>query len=410
MMIDKLRKKLIISTIAALLVIFVVMIWAMNAISFYSTQRQVSHSLEVLAGNQTEGGSTQRIRDNLPDVTASTLYRVSNYCIIRLTRTGEIYEWKSENGDLYNDAVVEDLLQEIKDSGEAQGQIGSHMFRVEKADRGDKIVVIDIRSELESARNLLRITIIVGTLFWAILSCLSTVLICRVLRPVSEAFQKQQQFVWDASHELKTPLAVISANAQVLALEIGENESLQYILDEVGRTNTLVQNLLSLARMDANRTKGEIREFDLGKTLLQTVLPMESLIFEQGKVLNLQISECIFYTGNEGLLQELAVILLSNAMKYSEPGSEITISLRAKGSHRVLRVHNTGSYIDPETQQHIFERFYRGDSSHNRDAGGTGLGLAIAKSIVEHHRGAIRVESDPQSGTAFIVTLTDITN
>ncbi len=410
MMIDKLRKKLIISTIAALLVIFVVMIWAMNAISFYSTQRQVSHSLEVLAGSQTESGSTQRIRDNLPDVTASTLYRVSNYCIIRLIRTGEIYEWKSENGDLYNDAVVENLLQEIKDSGETQGKIGSHMFRVEKADRGDKIVVIDIRSEQESARNLLRITIIVGTLFWAILSCLSAVLICRVLRPVSEAFQKQQQFVWDASHELKTPLAVISANAQVLALEIGENESLQYILDEVGRTNTLVQNLLSLARMDADRTKGEIREFDLGKTLLQTILPMESLIFEQGKVLNLQISEGIFYTGNEGLLQELAVILLSNAMKYSEPGSEITVSLRAKGSHRVLRVHNTGSYIDPETRQHIFERFYRGDSSRNRDAGGTGLGLAIAWSIVEHHRGNIRVESDPQSGTAFIVTLTDITN
>lgn len=410
MMIDKLRRKLIISTIAALLVIFVVMIWAMNAISFYSTQRQVSHSLEVLARNQTEGGSIQRIRDNLPDVTASSLYRVSNYCIIRLTRNGELYEWKSENGDLYNDAVVEDLLQAIKDSGEAQGQIGSHMFRVEKADRGDKIVVIDIRSEQESARNLLRITILVGTLFWAILSCLSAVLICHLLRPVSEAFQKQQQFVWDASHELKTPLAVISANAQVLALEIGENESLQYILDEVGRTSTLVQNLLSLARMDANRTKGEIREFDLGKTLLQTVLPMESLIFEQGKVLNLQISEGIFYTGNEGLLQELAVILLSNAIQYSEPGSCITVSLRAKGSHRVLRVHNTGSYIDPETRQHIFERFYRGDSSHNRDAGGTGLGLAIAKSIVEHHRGTIRVESDPQSGTAFIVTLTDLSN
>lgn len=410
MMIDKLRKKLITSTIAALLIIFVVMIWAMNAISFYSILRQVSQSLEILAGNQTEGGSTQRIRDNLPDVTASTLYRVSNYCIIRLTRTGEIYEWKSENGDLYNDTVVENLLQKIKDSGETQGQIGSHMFRLEKADHGDKIVVIDIHSEQESARNLLRTTIIVGTLFWMILSGLSAVLICRVLRPVSEAFQKQQQFIWDASHELKTPLAVISANAQVLVMEIGENESLQYILDEVGRTNTLVQNLLSLAQMDANRTKGEIREFDLGQTLLQAILPMESLVFEQGKELNLQISKGIFYTGNEALLQELVDILLSNAMKYSEPGSCITVSLRAKGSHRVLRVHNTGSYIAPETRLHIFERFYRGDSSHNRDAGGTGLGLAIAWSIVEHHRGNIRVESDPQSGTAFIVTLTDITN
>lgn len=260
MMISGLRKKLIVSTISALLIIFAVMIGVINAVSFHTTQRQVSQSLEVLAGSQTESGSSQRLRDNLPDVTASSLYRVSNYCIIRLTRDGELHEWKSENLELYNDAVAEKLLQDIKATGKEQGRIDSKMFRMEKADRGDKIAVIDISAELEYASNLLRITAIVGFLFWAILSILAVVLICRVLRPVSEAFLKQQQFVWDASHELKTPLAVISANAQVLALEIGYNESLNYILDEVGRTNTLVQNLLSLARMDARRTKGEIRE------------------------------------------------------------------------------------------------------------------------------------------------------
>ena len=224
---------------------------------------------------------------------------------------------------------------------------------------------------------------------------------------MDEAFSKQQQFIWDASHELKTPLAVISANAQALAREVGESESLHYILGEVDRTNALVRNLLELARMDAGRPKGEMQTCDLGKALLQAVLPMESLSFEQGKTMKLEVPEGVFYTGNPGLLQELAVILLSNAISYSDAGSEITLSLRARGTQRVLTVHNTGSWIDPEARKHIFERFYRGDTSHNREDGGTGLGLAIAKSIVELHRGTIRVESSPETGTAFLVTLTE---
>lgn len=410
MMVQKLQKKLIITVVSSLAVIFIVMIALINAVSFYSTQSQVSQSLEVLVGSQTEGGTTQRVRENLPDVTASSLYRVSNYCIIRLTRDGSLYEWKSENKQLYNDSTVQQILEEIHAQGSNQGRVETRMFRIARADKGDRIAVIDISAELANASSLLRITVIVGFLFWGILSVLASLLICRLLQPVSEAFAKQQQFVWDASHELKTPLAVISANAQVLSREIGQNENLGYILDEVNRTNTLVQNLLSLARMDLSRVKGDVREFDLGKLLLRTVLPMESLIFEQGKAFTIQVSEGIYYTGNETLIQELAVILLSNAMQYSETGSEITITLRAKGSHRVLTVHNTGSYIEPEVRQHLFERFYRGEASHNRETGGSGLGLAIAKSIVDFHHGTIRVESSRDNGTAFIVTLTDHTN
>lgn len=405
MMFTKLQRNLIIASTVALLLIFVVMIGAINAVSFYTTQRQVSQSLEILAGNQMADGDFLRIRENLPNVTASSLYQISDYCIIRLTRSGALYEWKSENRQLYDDGVVEQLLQEIKDTEKRQGRIGSKVFRIEAGERGDRIAVIDIQAELNHASNLLKITIMVGALFWCILSVLASALILRLMRPVSEAFSKQQKFVWDASHELKTPLAVISANAQVLAIEIGRNENLDYILQEIARTNTLVQNLLSLARMDANRTQGDTQRFDLGKTLLQAMLPMESLVFEQGKTLHLQVPDGIAYTGNPELLKELAVILLSNAIQYSGSGSEITVSLCEQGIHPVLTVHNTGSYIDEETQKHIFERFYRGETSHNRDTGGTGLGLAIAKSIVEYHRGHICVKSAPHSGTTFFVNL-----
>lgn len=406
MMIAKLRRKLTLASTSSLLAIFLVMIGLINAVSFYSSQYRVAQSLEALSGSQSNG-DIARVRENLPEVTASSLYQVSNYCIIRLTRTGELYKWKSENPQLYTEETVAQLLRQIQDTGKRQGRVGSKMFRIEKAQRGDRIAVIDIQSELTYAGSLLKITLAVGLGFWAILSILAAVLIRRMLRPAQEAFSKQQQFVWDASHELKTPLAVISANAQALAREVGPSESLDYILSEVDRTNGLVQNLLELARMDAGRPKGEMQSFDLSKALLQAALPMESLAFEQGKTMKLAVPEGISYTGNAGLLQELAVILLSNAIAYSDPGSEITLTLRAKGTQRILTVHNTGSWIAPETQKHIFERFYRGDTSHNREDGGTGLGLAIAKSIAELHRGTIRVESSPETGTAFLVTLTE---
>ena len=404
MMISKLHRRLTAATVAFLFVVFVVMIGLMNAVSFYSSQYRVSQSLEALSGSQSSG-DTARVRENLPDVTASSLDQMQGYCIIRLTRSGELYEWKSENPQLYTEETVTQLLRQIQDTGKKQGRIGSKMFRIEEANRGDRIAIIDMQSELAYAASLLKITSVVGLGFWLLLSVLAELLIRRMLHPVEEAFAKQQQFVWDASHELKTPLAVISANAQALALEIGSSESLDYILDEIDRTGTLVQNLLDLARMDGGRPKGEIREFDLSQAILQAALPMESLAFERGKTMKLEVPEGISYTGNPGLLQQLAVILLSNAIAYCDPGSEITLSLRARGTQRVLTVHNTGSWISPETQKHIFERFYRGQTAHNREDGGTGLGLAIAKSIVQFHRGTIQVESDPQEGTAFIVTL-----
>lgn len=404
MMISKLHRRLTAATVAFLFVVFVVMIGLMNAVSFYSSQYRVSQSLEALSGSQSSG-DTARVRENLPDVTASSLYQMQGYCIIRLTRSGELYEWKSENPQLYTEETVTQLLRQIQDTGKKQGRIGSKMFRIEEANRGDRIAIIDMQSELAYAASLLKITSVVGLGFWILLSVLAELLIRRMLHPVEEAFAKQQQFVWDASHELKTPLAVISANAQALALEIGSSESLDYILDEIDRTGTLVQNLLNLARMDGGRPKGEIREFDLSQAILQAALPMESLAFERGKTMKLEVPEGISYTGNPGLLQQLAVILLSNAIAYCDPGSEITLSLRVRGTQRVLTVHNTGSWISPETQKHIFERFYRGQTAHNREDGGTGLGLAIAKSIVQFHRGTIQVESDPQEGTAFIVTL-----
>lgn len=409
-MISGLQKKLTLAAVCALILIFTLTVGAINAASALSLRTQIEQSLEMLMGSSAaqaeqtdDSASARRERSGLPAVRASALSRVTEYCVIRLTKTGELYEWKTVSADLYDEALVVSLTEEIRTSGRSAGRVGAQAYRMEPRKYGALIVVMDISPEIGYLRTLLRVTVIAGAASCALLSALAALLLRRALRPVQEAFDKQRQFVWDASHELKNPLAVLSVNAQVLEKELGQNEYFGYIRAEVGHMNDLVQSLLTLARLDAGRQAAPMERFDLGEALLALALPMEGLAFETGKTLQTNVPEGIFCTGNRQMLTQLVSILLSNALKYSETGGTITLSLETSGRQRLVRVHNTGSYIAPEEQKKIFDRFYRAENAANAE--GSGIGLAIAKSIAQLHHGTILVDSRPQSGTCFTLVL-----
>ena len=408
-MIAMLRRKITAAAICALLLIFAAVVASINVAYRQTLRSQISQSLQILTGDSAQSAPSQpRTRSGLPAVRASSLSRVTDYCVIRLDREGAVHEWKSENAEAYTNETVSALVNAIQSSGREEGFAGTQAYRMEARSYGSIIVAMDVSVEIAYARILLRITLIVGAAACALLSLLAFLLIRHTLLPVQEAVTKQQQFIWDASHELKTPLAAIAANAQALEKDLGGNVYFGYILSKIRSMNDLVQNLLVLARMDAGRQQVAFERFDLGAALLETALPMESLAFEMGKTLETNVSEGIFYHGNQALVQQLAGILLTNALQYSEPSGKVTLSLAAHGRRRMIRVHNTGSYIPPEERTKIFDRFYRADASHCRSDGGSGIGLAIAQSIAKLHRGALLVESDRQTGTAFTAILEDV--
>ena len=326
---------------------------------------------------------------------------LSTFYCVHLDKDDTILRWTCDREDLYTDEQVAELTRTVVAGDKDFGRIGSQFFRWKEMDTGSLLVVLDARMELSRTHALLRTTVLTGLLAYLVLGSTAALLIRRMTRPVQDAFDKQKQFVWDASHELKTPLAVISANAEVLAGEIGENEWLQYIQSEVKRTDRLVQNLLTLARMDKGTVEAVFRPFDLSQAVLQVALPFESTVFEAGKIMELDVPDGITVKGDEEMIQQLVIILLSNAVKYSDDGGTITVSLDAKGP--VLKVHNTGPAIDPEALPHVFDRFFRADASHNRETPGNGLGLAIAMNIVRAHKGRIIAESSPEAGTTFTV-------
>ena len=230
-----------------------------------------------------------------------------------------------------------------------------------------------------------------------------------LVRPVEESWKRQRQFVADASHELKTPLTVLLADADILLSHPDETiESrrrwVEHLRDEGLRMKGLVEDLLFLARGDAaGQTRPQGRA-DLSALCEDCVMSFEPVAFEAGLTLCSQVDPEVSVLGNGEELRRLCVILLDNACKYCEPGGTIAVTLD-RGERAVLTVHNTGEPIPAEAQSHLFERFYRADAARSRETGGYGLGLSIAAAIAERHRGKIAVHSAPGEGTAFTVTL-----
>lgn len=433
-MIGKLRRRMTLMVIAVLILVSAGIVLAIHLANERSIAAQAEETLAVLADSsgsrsvlqEADPGRKAELSSPRPDDDGRGFRKdkrggrgeppalrsgseaaaagLSNSYTITLNRDGTVASWTSDRTDLYSDEQVTAMAESIQAEGKGSGRIGTQFYRKTEKDGQSLLVVLDARLDYLSASNVLRSTILIAAAACVLLSLLAWLLIRKMVQPVEDAFTRQKQFVSDASHELKTPLAVISANAEVLEQEIGENEYLGYIRSEVRRTDSLVNNLLSLARMDRHEGTAEMKPFDLSHAVLDVVLPFESTVYEAGKTLETDIPEGIRCTGNEEMVQQLTVILLSNALKYSDENGRIAVSLKTHGKLRELRVFNTGEPIAPEDREKVFDRFWRADPAHGRETGGHGLGLAIARSIVEANKGKISVESGKE-GTTFTVTL-----
>lgn len=261
----------------------------------------------------------------------------------------------------------------------------------------------------------------------------------KILKPVSESYEKQKRFITDASHEIKTPLTIIDANTEVIEMMEGENEWTNSTRKQVARLTSLTEKLVFLSRMDEEATKLEMLEFSLSDAILDTAEPFKTVARTKGKKLTIDVTNGILYTGDEKTIRQLISILLDNAMKYSgcssasfEKGNinktnlnkttktqndcvttinqapEIEISLKTSGKSRIITVWNTvdeTANIKKGRQDILFERFYRTDTSHNSKTGGFGIGLSAAYAIVKAHKGKITAESKDGRSIKFTIVL-----
>nr|WP_239471424.1 HAMP domain-containing sensor histidine kinase [Olsenella profusa] len=235
------------------------------------------------------------------------------------------------------------------------------------------------------------------------------------LRPVERAWEQQRRFVSDASHELKTPLAVILANTQILEADGGvPKEARRWVhstSEEVTHMKGLVEDLLTLARADeqeasGTRSAGASQAVDLSALVSGCALEFDAVAFERGCSIECALADGVTVTGDPEQLRRVVRTLLDNATKYADRGTPVRVGLSREGRRARLTVNNRGETIAPEDLAHLFDRFYRTDDARERQSsGGFGLGLAIAKSLVESMGGKISARSTDANGTTFEVTL-----
>lgn len=309
---------------------------------------------------------------------------------------------------------IQDSILSIINSEELFGKINinnnSYGYLKEVNQLGMKIVLLDRQQQINVLNNLLKIFLMVGIMSLSLIYLVSLYLTNRIVKPIKESYNKQKQFIGDASHELKTPLAIIKTNLSVI-LE-NKNESirsqmkwLNYINDQSDRMSKLIDEMLTLAKVDDMKEIVEIERFDLSDLLNNILLTCEAYIFENNINLNSDIKEEIFIKGDKENLKRTIIIILDNAIKYTNKNGSIFVNLKEEKNKVKLEIKNTGEGIKKEHLEKIFERFYRIDESRVRESGGYGLGLSIAKSIVDYHKGRIYAQSNLGKDTTFIIEL-----
>lgn len=441
-MIKKLRYKFLAVTMLCIGMLFAAILLSINLYMTFSSQRQGYDLLERIADTPTPdnaGDAASQASDDAPaagrlpghDAPGAPDYtpepdrrRPANYLDafrvfhISYDKTGNVlnvsYNRQSELTEADILQLGEKMWQKNPDASEERGIVQSrYLYLIRDRDTFWQVYFLDYSMERSMTGRLFYLCLFVGLIGMLILFAATFWLSGWMIKPVQNAFEKQKQFIADASHELKTPLTIINANAEVLSGSIGENKWLTHILEQTRRMNALVRDLLDLAKLDASERKPELTEINLSRAVSAAALSFESLAFETQKTYQMQIEENLFGRGNEQAVRQLVTILLDNAFKYSGHNGVVTIRLHAKGKNserarsetqkKILTVRNTGSGIAPEDQKHIFERFYRSDDSRSRQSGGYGLGLSIAASIARTHKARISVQSDGHSYTQITV-------
>jgi signal transduction histidine kinase len=292
----------------------------------------------------------------------------------------------------------QDILSDDIESGFMETK-----YRYKKLD--DMIIFVDCGRRLDAFSNQILTSIGVSLAGLFIVFILVFFTSKLIFKPVEESEKKQKQFLTDASHELKTPLAIIEANTEVIEIENGESKWTDSTRHQIQRLTDLVEQLIALTRLGETDLAGSKEEVALSEIVAETVEGYEASSEISGKEIKTEITENIVVHANEKNIRSLLGLLMDNAIKYSLPETTIEVSLKAKGKKAILEIYNKADNIKQGDNDILFERFYRTDASRNSETGGSGIGLSVARSIVESFGGKIHAYSDDGNSLRITVIL-----
>ncbi len=410
-MLKKLQIKFIGIAMFALGSLMLIQILTVNGISIYQRDLKLKDTLQIITANN--GVLPQDYNQDQIDsffnpfgkfeITLETPYSTRYFVVEMIDNV--VTRVSTDNIAAVDDKAALKYASEVYRNEPGYGTTGVYRYLYTQNGNRSMIVFIDFQNETQEAAALFTISSTVSIITLLVLLAIIYLLSKSALRPVAESINKQKQFITDAGHELKTPLAIISADAEVLEMCEGENEWLTSIKNQTRRMNVLVKNLVELTKLNEAQDTSERAVFNISQAVLETASDFESRAKVNELNIIFSVSPDIRYYGNETEIRQLISILCDNAIKYTDKGGIIKITLYKSGKSIYLDIFNTTEYVDPSKVTKLFDRFYRADDSRSRNTGGYGIGLSIAQAIVTRHKGRIRAIANGTKEITFKVVL-----
>lgn len=441
-MVKTLQKRFIKTAMLAVTLLLLAVFIALNIYNYASAKNELNSTMALLSEYEGDRGNVPTDRpDHLPPIpdgenphehdddgepstdefvhgfmegrvsfkkTDRDVFLTSPFFMVRLNSEGEVvYSDISQISSLTGETAAAIAL-EVYGSGIPSGRAGTYIYNIieNTGGKGHTIIFLDTSAERENVIRIALVSLGIAVGAWLVMFALVFFLSKKAIRPIAENIEKQKQFVTNAGHELKTPLAVIQSNTEAMELFNGESKWSRNIKTQVARMNDLTKNLLTLSRMDESADSMVTENLDLSELVNEQLQTFASSFEQKGLKVSSDIKEGITVKGDRGQLTQLLGLLFDNACKYANDGGSLDVSLAKSGQKVTLISKNTCDELPAAAPDKLFDRFYRSDESHSQKVSGQGIGLSVAAAIAQNHRGSICAEYDKDGpAVSFILKL-----
>ena len=420
-MIRNLRKKFIIIAMSAIIVCTTLLVLSINLVNYAQMDREVSAIVSRIAennghfpGNMTEEGKEfQQDEARMgPDPRIRQTRELENetrFFVVHYGKNGEVFADTAKVRAVTEESAKTMAADVTAKSGKDTGYYDGYRYLIRTMEDGSSIVVfMDCESRLASVKTLAVISLAVEGVDILLMFLIIALYSKKAIQPVLESSEKQKQFITDASHELKTPLTVIATNMDILSMDLPENEWVEGTKKQVTSMRKLVNNMVSLSRLEEESNEMETVNFDFTAAVEESAEPFVSMAEFQGKEFTLNVEPGLSFCGDESAIRQLMGILCDNAVKYAGGKGNINCLAKKKGKKIFLDLSNDcDETVEPAAIARLFDRFYRADPARSKEGGkrGYGIGLALAKAIVEKQGGKITAHQDKDFRMHFTVEL-----
>ena len=404
-----LQKKFVLTAMVAVTALLLVLLGAINLVHWRLVEAQTDQLLRLLT--QEEGGWNQpglfpesRVPAGLLPPLGDDDRGAARFFQVFYDSQGQVVRVNISQIATVTEEEAEAYAAQCQ--GQAQGTIDRFRFqRTATADgRGEVILFLDVSANRWNLLVVLAVSGGIGLLCWLGSLLLLVLLSRRAIEPIARSFEKQRQFVTNAGHEIKTPLAIIQANTEAMELHQGQTKWSKNIRTQTARLTGLMENLLTLARMDEAKVP-PAQTVALSALAEEACQSFQEAAALRGIQLQKEITPGLTGQASREQMTQLLSILLDNAVKYTEPQGVITLALRPEGTGVVLQVKNTPAQVPQGDLSRLFDRFYRADAARSQRTGGYGIGLSAAQAIVQAWKGTISAHREGEQTMVFTVTL-----